>query len=46
MAETGIKFTQLTVNSTEQEYNDLISEFNNLVSERIPSDIANVSAMK
>lgn len=46
MGEIGAKFTQLNVNSSEQEYNDLITEFNDLVNEKIPSDIANVAALK
>jgi hypothetical protein len=46
MAEAGRKFNRLSVNSTEQDYNNLITEFNLLVDEKIPADIAKVISSK
>lgn len=46
LAETGRRFNELTVNSTEQEYNDLITRFNELANEVIPAKIEEVSKLK
>ncbi|WP_280648053.1 MULTISPECIES: hypothetical protein [unclassified Dysgonomonas] len=46
MTEIGNQFTQLTVNSTEQEYNDLITSFNELTSSKIPEAIEKVNGQK
>jgi hypothetical protein len=46
LAETGRRFNELTVNSTEQEYNDLISRFNELATDEIPAKIEEVSKYK
>jgi hypothetical protein len=43
LAEIGRLLNALTVNSTEQEYNDLISRFNNQVNEVVPARIEEVS---
>ena len=46
IAEVGQKFNQLNVNSTEEEYNTLISLFNELVNNEIPEKINVVSKSK
>lgn len=42
LGEVGKKFNELNINSSEQEYNDLISEFNSLKIQIIPKHLEHV----